>query len=293
MARYLGKHPNISFSKPKETHYFSFPRKTTDPDAMRDEFLNAYFTTISEETLMIGEGAVSTLYSADAIQRILRSFQAPKFIVMLRDPVELIRSYHARLLHLRQEDETDLSKAWALQDVRASGQRIPRGCQDPRVLQYAEIGRIGHYTAQLIRMVGRENCSAILFDDFLFDTLAAYQSTLSFLDMPYDGRTEFKRTNQSSSYKIGILQSLYTGPLMRPVASQLLKNPKRAAQAQRALKKLRKRVKRFNAVEAASPALDPVFADQLRRGFRQDIELLAETLDKDLTHWTDQHQTVA
>lgn len=285
MARYLGKHPKICFSKPKETHYFSFTRKSADPVAMRKEFLTAYFPTLKDDTMMIGEGAVSTLYSPDAVERILRSFEAPKFIVMLRDPVELIRSYHARLLHLRQEDEADLAKAWALQEARAQGKHIPRNCQDPRVLKYSEIARIGEYSAQLIALVGRENCMPIFFEDFLTDTLSTYKTTLEFLDVPYDGRVEFKRTNPASSYKIGLLQSLYTGRLMRPVAGQLLNNPVRAAQFQRAFRKLRKKVKRFNAVEASSPPLDPGFADELRLGFGKDIAILGKTFGRDLSHW--------
>lgn len=286
MARYVGKHPNICFSKPKETHYFTFPPKTSDPDAMRAEFLNAYYPTLSNDTLMIGEGAVSTLYARDAIERILRSFQAPKFIVMLRDPVDLIQSYHARLLHLRQEDEPDLAKAWALQDARASGRCIPRNCQDPRVLAYAEIARLGHYSDQLIALVGRENCMPIFFDDFLSDTLATYQAVLSFLDIPYDGRVEFKRTNSSSSYKIGWLQSLYAGPLMRPVATRLMRNPVRAAQWQRALRKLRKKLKRFNTIEADAPPLSPDFVEELRQVFRDDIVLLGDVFGRDLSEWT-------
>lgn len=285
MSRYLGKHANICFSKPKETHYFLFPRPALTPAEQRQEFLTAYFPDMPDETKMIGEGAVSTLYSKEAVQRILKAFEHPKFIVMLRDPVEMMRSYHARLLHLRQEDEKDLPTAWGLQELRANGQRIPRNCQDPRVLQYSEISKLGFYSAQLIELVGAENCMPVFFDDFLSDTLSTYKDVLGFLDIPYDGRVEFKRTNPASSYKIGLLQSIYTGPLMRPVASQLLKNPVRAAQFQRALRKLRKKVKRINAVEATSPTLDPSFADQLRTQCADDIKALGQTFDKDLTHW--------
>lgn len=285
MSRYLGKHNNICFSKPKETHYFSFTRKKEDPEAMRREFMAAYFPDISQDTLMVGEGAVSTLYSKDAIERILRSFQSPKFIVMLRDPVELIRSYHARLLHLRQEDEADLPTAWALQETRANGRRIPRNCQEPRALQYREIARLGFYSKQLLEVAGAENCMPIFFDDFLSDTLATYKKTLQFLDLPYDGRVEFKRTNPASSYRVGLLQSIYTGPLMRPVASQLLKNPVRAAQFQRALRRLRKKVKRINAIEADSPELAPDFANQLRKDYADDIKTLGRTFNRDLSDW--------
>ncbi|MGA9254258.1 MAG: sulfotransferase [Roseobacter sp.] len=286
MARYLGKHPNICFAKPKETHYFLFSRPDLSPEAQRQQFLDAYFPNLSSETLMIGEGAVSTLYSKDALQRILNSFESPKFIVMLRDPVELIRSYHARLLHLRQENEEDLPTAWGLQEERSHGRHIPRNCQDPRVLQYREIARLGFYSRQLLDLVGAENCMPLFFDDFLDDTLSSYKNVLQFLDIPYDGRVEFKRVNSASKYKSGLLQSIYSGPLLRPVANQLLRNPIRAAQLQRGLRKLRKKVKRINAVDATPLPLDPVFAAELRERFADDLKVLGRTFDRDLTNWT-------
>jgi hypothetical protein len=285
MSRYLGKHPNICFSKPKETHYFASAPRDASPDKLREEFVSAFFPDISEETMMLGEGAVSTLYSKDAIQLILQTFDSPKFIVMLRDPVELVRSYHARVRHLRLEDQEDLPTAWALQEDRAKGRNLPRKCHDPRILQYGEIGRIGFYSAQLLDLVGPENCMAIFFEDLLADTLSTYKTVLRFLDIPYDGRVDFKKTNAARTYRSGLLQSIYTGPLMRPVANQLLNNPVRAAKFQRALKPLRKKLKKINAVEESPAPLDPQFARQLRMTYADDIKQLEQTFDRDLGHW--------
>ncbi len=291
MSRYLKKHPNICFSDPKETHFFLFADKTANPTKLREEFLSAFFPDLSDDTTMIGDGSVSTLYSSDAIQQIQRTFRSPKFIVMLRDPVDMMRSYHGRLLHLRQEDEKDFQTAWALQEERKSGRRIPRKCSDPRVLQYGEIARLGHYSSQLLKLVGNENCMPIFFDDFLADTLSTYKSVLAFLDLPYDGRETFDRKNSVRTFKSGLLQSLYSGPLMRPVANQLMKNPVRAAKIQRAMRPYRKKMKKINSYEAAPPALTPQFKQELSRYFSEDVGQLGAVFGRNLEHWS--HEVVA
>jgi hypothetical protein len=286
MSRYLKKHPNICFSDPKETHFFLFADRQAEPRTLKQEFLSAFFPDLSDETIIVGDGSVSTLYSSEAIQQIQRTFRAPKFIVMLRDPVDMMRSYHGRLLHLQQEDEKDFQTAWELQEERKSGRRIPRKCSDPRVLQYSEIGRLGHYSSQLVKLVGEENCMAIFFDDFLADTLSTYKNVLSFLDLPYDGRETFNRKNSVRTFKSGLLQSLYSGPLMRPVANQLMKNPVRAAKIQRAMRPYRKKMKKMNSYEAAPPPLPPVFKEQLSRHFAEDVDQLGKLFGRNLEHWS-------
>jgi hypothetical protein len=126
---------------------------------------------------------------------------------------------------------------------------------------------------------------AIFFEDLLADTLSTYKTVLEFLDIPYDGRVDFKKTNAARTYRSGLLQSIYTGPLMRPVANQLLNNPVRAAKFQRALKPLRKKLKKINAVEESPAPLDPQFARQLRMTYADDIKQLEQTFDRDLAHW--------
>ena len=286
MSRYLGKHPNICFSDPKETHYFLFADHAKGSDALRKEFLSAYFPNLSDVTRVVGDGSISTLYSKDALQLILRVFEAPKFIVMLRNPVDMLRSYHARVLHLRQENEADLETAWAIQDQRAKGVRIPKSCSDPRVLQYRDIARLGFHSAQMVETVGAENCLPLFFDDFMSDTLGTYQKTLEFLDLPYDGRAKFRRKNAARTYKNGFLQSLYSGPVMRPVANQFMKNPVRAARIQRALRPYRKKMKKANSLEANPASLDPVFAAELRDYFAEDVRELGQLFGRDLEHWT-------
>ena len=63
--------------------------------------------------------------------------------------MEMVYSYHYRLLYMLEEDEVDFHKAWDLQGARAQGKYLPRLCRNPSMLQYAEVGRFGKYVEQL------------------------------------------------------------------------------------------------------------------------------------------------
>ena len=284
MARYLRRHPAVAFSDPKETYFFMRPDEGA-PEATRRRFVQAFFPVLTPETTLLGEGSVSTLYSAEAIGRVRRAFPAARFIVMLRDPADLLRSYHARLVFLRLETEKDFARAWRLQESRARGENLPRQCRDPRILMYREVGRLGHYTSELIALVGRQNCLPILFEDLVADTVGTYRRALAFLGLPDDGRTKFKKINEQMGYKSGLLQSLYAGPLMRPVATLMGRNPVLLARLQRATKPLRRRFKKMNAIEARPAPLDAAFRAELRAEFDADIRLLETIVGRDLSHW--------
>jgi hypothetical protein len=285
MARYLKKHPAICFSNPKETHFFVIAGDKDRPETLRARFVSAFFPDVTPQTLILGEGSVSTLYSAEAIERILRAFPAARFLVMLRDPVELLRSYHERLVFLRQETEEDFQTAWNLQEARARGENIPARCHNPRILDYRGVGSLAHYTAQLFRIAGRERCLPVVFDDLTTQTAEIYRQTLDFLGLPDTGRKKFKKVNERLRYRSKFLQNLYAGPLLRPVALLMAHQPALAARMQRLTKPLRKRFKKMNSVPIETNRLDPHFANRLREEFRADIEELGRMLGRDLSHW--------
>jgi hypothetical protein len=286
MARYLKKHPGVCFSDPKETHFFLMAGGKDTPETLRALFVKAFFPDVTPETQILGEGSVSTLYAPEAIERMLRAFPAAKFIVMLRDPVELLRSYHERLVFLRQETEEDFPTAWDLQEERARGENIPARCHDPRILQYREVGSLARYTAQLFQIAGRENCLPVVFDDLTTQTGEIYRQTLGFLGLPETGKKKFKKINQRLRYRSKFLQNLYAGPLMRPVALLMARDPALVAKIQRFTKPLRKRFKKMNSAPIETSQLDPHFANRLREEFRGDIEELGNLLGRDFSQWS-------
>ena len=65
----------------------------------------------------MGEGSVTYLYFPHVIDRILELNPIARFIVMLRNPMQMVPSFHARMLYLLEEDTEDFAEAWRLQEA--------------------------------------------------------------------------------------------------------------------------------------------------------------------------------
>ena len=288
LSRYLKKHPQICFSRPKEPHYFSNVSPDCSASDVETEYLRSFFPHYQERYKAIGEGSVSYLYSPQAIDLILQFSPDARFIAMVRNPIDMLPSYHQRLVYVRHENVEDFAKAWSLQEERARGERIPKLCREPSILQYAQVGRLGHQVENLYRKAGEERCLVIVFDDFVTETEAVYKDVLNFIGVDFDGLRKFKHKRESKMYKNGLLQRLLYNP---PMGAEILikwyehSRRKQKSQKKSRLRRLRKRLLRINSVKGKPPPLNGETRSVLQEAFRSDIKRLEEILGRDLSHW--------
>jgi len=282
VSKTLARNPKISFSKPKEPHFFLEPRPGQSADQLRQQYLSRYHRELGSEHQAIGDGSVSYLYQPDAIRRALQFDPRAKFIVLVRDPVEMMRSYHSRMLFQLDEDEVDFARAWELQASRAAGQRIPKRCRDARLLQYGMLGKLGMHLERLFEVAGRERCHVIVFDDFVEDPRAVYLSALAFIGVDDDGKVKFKRKRGSSGFKSRWLQQFVMNPpswAFRLLAISDAKMLKR-------LKGLRKRIKTLNSRDSKQrQIMTEEMRATLRDYFAEDVAKLSGLLSRDFSHW--------
>jgi hypothetical protein len=228
---------------------------------------------------------VSYLYAPQALERIAEQNPDARMIALLRNPIEVLPSYHLRMLFILAEDEEELPTAWALQDARARGERVPRTCLDPRLLLYREVVRFGAQVERLYRLVGRERALVLLYEDFTADPLRVYRQTLDFIGVGYDGRTEFPRKLPSRRYRYRLLQRLLYAP--PKAARATLENVRIRAKQKRlpGKRSLLNRLARWNTVDAPPVRLTAEFTAELHATLADDIALLGELLGRDLSHW--------
>lgn len=325
LCGYLAAHPEICFSKPKEPHYFSNLGGVGGGDLRRD-YLVRCFAHRRPEHRIAGEGSVSYIYSPDAIERILALNPRARFVVMVRNPLEMLLSYHLRLLYLLEEDQEDLASAWRLQSARARGERLPRLCTEPRLLQYADAGSLGTWLERLIARAGAAQCLAVVYDDFAADPSKEYERVLRFLGLePPAALPNFRRKQRSRGYRSRRLQQLLFKPPaaiarlagvrtsaeplpstaeeaaellastaeeaaeprperpQRGPAARLLRRATRGAGHR--VKRLRKRLVRWNDVDRRPRPLAPELREEMRRTFAPEIRKLEGLLGRDLGHW--------
>ena len=300
LSRYLSQHPQVCFSKPKEPHYFArIDARHLQGAEWRSEYAR-FFAHYHEGHRAVGEGSVSYLYFEETLEHITRINPQARLVAMLRNPLEMLPSYHLRMLFILEEDVEDFARAWGLQEARARGEHVPKLCTDPRLLLYGEIGRLGEQVDRMLRIAGREKCLVLLYDDFVRDPRSVYRQVLRFTGLDDDGRTEFPRRQSSKHYRHRWLQRLLYKPPV--VYGSLLEE--RLARATRKAKRrdakdapggnqrkkplplrLHKRLRRWNRIDAKPRPLDEPMRALLCEHFAADVEKLAKLIDRDLGRW--------
>ena len=124
LSQYLKEHPNIFFSRVKEPHFFDL-----DTSKRLKADLPTYLSLFSEAEpdrhKAVGEGSTGYLFSKVAVSEILKFNPNSKFIVMLRNPVELVQAWHSEMYYEGVENISDFEGAWRLERKGAMAGAYP------------------------------------------------------------------------------------------------------------------------------------------------------------------------
>jgi hypothetical protein len=277
---YLGSHPNIFLSEPKEPNFFSTDFPTHRYVTEIKDYLRL-FERASDNEILLGEASAWYLYSQDAILNIYKIAPQARIVVMVRNPIDMVPSLHGMLLRNFAEDEKDLERAWNLQEARRAGQNYAKGRNkrfDPKTCLYADVCKLGAQIERLLEIFPREQVHIILFDDFVRDTKTCYENVLEFLQVPSDGRTEFLPENVRRQFKSQ--QLAWLSWKIRDVGSSV----KRKLGVVRSFNLL-ERLHSINELKEKRPTLPPEFRQKLVTEFQSDIEKLATLIQRDLSLW--------
>ena len=298
LASFLQQHPDVCFSAVKEPHFFTQHNfaGVANEDVNRlveTEYLERFFGQCSGSEKLRAEGSVTYLYGADHMKPILELWPDSKFVIALRDPLAMLPSLHARLLVTGDETIREFSKAWAKVADRAKGKSIPRSAVDPRWLRYDEAGKLGRNVEQFIKVVGRERCHFVLFDDLSRDPQGSYRDLCQFLGIEPWEETSFAAQRTNKTIRIGWLQRLLKRPpksVRTVLAGEKYRQREKKLDASEGktiatIFAVRKRLLRWNSIPAKRQPLDPALRSQIIDRLRDDVVLLSKTIDRDLSHW--------
>ena len=228
---YLASHPQIFMPKLKEPFFFcsdlpGYREQETFVTTM-PAYLNL-FAAATDRHLACGEASPFYLLSKVAVPSILEFNPDARFIVMLRDPVELVHSLHSQLVYSLKESVTDFEQAWRLQELRAQGQHIPKHCLEPALLQYRQVGMLGAQLARLLTHVPASRVQVLLLEDFATEPRGTYENILKFLGVPGDARSEFPQVNAHRTHRFRFLAELTAPPTVSAeCAARTLSSPRR------------------------------------------------------------------
>ena len=271
MDEWLRSHPRIYMAE-KECHYFDTAhknRKASDLDGYHQMFAEA-----TDAQLSVGETSVHYLRSADAVANILNYNSAARFIVMLRNPVYMACSWHNHIYMNNLESVRDFETAWHLQEKRAAGERIPKGCQEVEILYYGKVCSLGEQLQRLYAQVPPNRVHLVFFDDLTESPRHAYLSVLDFLGVSDDNQQHFNRHNSAKTYRLHWLKNL-------PPALLKLKTNMGMRKGFGVLNYLATK----NIMRKQHFPLSPQMHQILVRYFKDDIELLSRLTGRNLNHW--------
>lgn len=282
LADWLGQHPDVYFSAPKEPFYWA-----SDYPGMRARY--GFDSRASYETLfsspearraaLRAEGSTTYLHSQRAVPDILAAVDRPRFIVALRRPVDLLVSYHRTQLVALNEDEADFAAAWR-RSVRGVGPQIRP--LDPKLVDYPMIGRLGAAVELLLGLVPRESVHFVLFDDLAADPVATWARLIGFLGLSEQPSPTFGARNASTkTYRSALLRKVTHRP-PRPLAEPM----RRLRQWSRTTSNpLAEKVKATMWRAERRPEVDPADRAEVADFLAADTRRLGELVGRDLSHW--------
>lgn len=281
LSEYLRSHPNIFMSDPKEPHYFAedFPKHRLAQTI--DEYLEL-FKDANQNHEAVGEASVWYLHSDVALKNIHQFNPQAKIIAMLRNPSQMLPSYHSQALYNCDESESDFERAWNLQRERAQGMNIPRLCKEPKTLQYGRIARFGEQIEKLLTIFPRQQIQIIWYEDFAADTRKAYESALNFLEVPTEGKVIFERINSNKYHRFSILGKLSEKP-PKSIVKLVMKTKQIIGLEKLGILDL---IRAINKQEKKRHPLSSQIYSEIITEYKEDIDKLSKILGKDLSNWT-------
>jgi Sulfotransferase family len=247
-----------------------------------DQYLALFAAASSEQR--IGEASPQYIRSSSAASRIAEVQPDARIIVVLREPVSFLRSFHLQAVHNHAEMQKSFRKAIALEGVRRRGKRIPRLSASPPALLYSDHVR---YVEQLRRYHSAFPCEHVLvliYDDFRNDNEATVRKVQRFLGVDDTSTIEaveiqslvtvrFPRLHLlAAAVRMARRKATKVGPVSKTI--NLLTLSRRGNDA---LQTLWRRL-----VYGGPPAPDQEFIRELRCRFKPEVQALSEYLGRDL-----------
>lgn len=271
LASWLAEHPEVYMSPIKEPHVFH-PGEPHVVNSLED--YEKLFKAAAVHHKIIGEASTNYLFSKEAVPSILNYSKNPRFLVALRNPIEMVCSLHDHRVYMQREDVLDFEVAWNLQSKRMKGEGLPPGCKSPELLQYGPYCRLGEQIEMLLQRVAPGQCKFVLLEDIKSDPRKVWLEIMEFLEIEDDGKREFDAKNKAKTVRSRFFQK-----------------------AIRKLGQMKKRMgfdtktglltplSNWNKIERHRPPLSKSMRSELRTYFKEDILKLESILERDLSHW--------
>ena len=274
----LDTHPDISMSKEKEPVYWN--------NKLFNEFENLeisrYLNLFEQDVKIKGESTTSYMYYDNFIKNVKDNFhQPPKFIFILRNPIDRYNSHYNWLKGLGKEKR-----------------RIDKIIEEERYLdfkeyndypkQYYQFGLYYKWISRFIENFGKENIKIVTFEKLISERLNILNSCYEFLGVSKMDSVNFIKSNKTNKV---IFPSMYhflrkssIGKMKYTSISKYFL-PKKIRMKIKSLMKIA--IKNWISVESKKEILSDKQRKKLRDKYFEDVMSLKNKLNYDFSEWED------
>jgi hypothetical protein len=157
----------------KKPLYFPFRTET--------EYLKLYMKWKKEK--IAGEASSTYLCSKSSAREIYKFNPDAKIIIMFREPIDFLYSYHSAAIFSLGENEKDLNKAIQIEKKRRNGAYLTKRVIVPSWLFYSEFIKYAEQVQRFLSFYNIDQIKIIIFDDLKENPQKIYRETLEFLDV--------------------------------------------------------------------------------------------------------------
>jgi hypothetical protein len=227
----LDQHPDIFMSIPKEPVYFAkdlhaesdlFHKK---PKFFHFRSENQYLKIFKQwaHEKIAGESTAVYLYSKMAAKEIYTFNSEAKIIMVFREPVNWLGSYHAKAIQIIGENQPEFKDAIILENERKKGNYLSEKVMAPSMLYYSDFIRYYKQIQRYTNLFDKAKIKIVIYDDFKNDNSKIYKEILEFLEVDSHFSPRFKKVNISrTNAKWPIVHQILQYPYLIKFAIKLL-----------------------------------------------------------------------
>jgi hypothetical protein len=265
-----------------------------------EDYLKIFGKNLEDKSIICGEKTPFYFISEHALKSIYNYNNNAKIIIVLRNPIDAVYSYHNHNKVMGFEPINDFTEAWKAQQKRKiSSYKIPYFAKKDRIrYQYKYIYSYDIHLEKILKIFTKENVKIILFDELISFPEKTIYDTFDFLNVQ---RVEIKRFYQINKIlrvnikknfknKLFLFINLYLKDRKLKIIARSIKSFLGIKSFAFLIKPIRNNFTKSkldhlqrneDEIKNDKSTIDPM----LRREFEKSIYNLSNILKKDLTHW--------
>jgi hypothetical protein len=222
-----------------------------------------------------GEASWTNFYSRVAAREIYRLNPEAFIIIIFREPVDFLFSFHSAANFALGETEQDFQTALNLEEMRKKGQSLSKRVITPSWLFYSEFIKYSSQIERYLSVFPSERIKVVLFDDLKNHTAETYREILQFIGCDPEFIPNFNVVNPNKVLKWPRLKKMVLdSPYFRKLLRVMLSDNGYAA--------LKNFYKNQLVTYRPRPALDETLRFELMRQFKDEVLKTSDKLQRNL-----------